>query len=86
MAEYYLKANTGTRCYRVTYIQEGTNYKVDLVHVAGLGTLPTGDPIRYVDEQVPAEVLIVDQVLGRVSAGTVTDYRTAAKAQIDASW
>lgn len=86
MAEYYLKANTGTKCYRVTYIQEGSNYRVDLVHVAGIGDLPTGDPIRYVDEQVPAEVLIVEQVLNRVSAGTVADYRAAAKAQIDASW
>lgn len=86
MAEYYLKANTGTRVYRITYIQEGSNYKVDLVHVAGTGLLPTGDSIIRVDQEVDSDVLVVDQVLGRVSAGTVADYRAAAKVQIDASW
>jgi hypothetical protein len=86
MAEYFLKASDATHVYRITYTQAGSNFSVDKVHVCGTGGLPNGDVINSIDQEVNPAMVVVDQVLSRVAAGTVADYRTAAKAQIDASW
>ena len=86
MANYYLAANDGTYAYRIEYHSEGTNYAIDAVHAAGTGTLPSGDPVAFVDMEVPATNVVIDQVLNRVTASNVAAYRTASKAQIDASW
>jgi hypothetical protein len=84
MADHYLK--TSTYVYRITYHQEGSNYIVDNVHVAGSGTLPDGNALTVVDQLTTSGNVLVDQVLTRTSAAAVVDYRTAAKAQIDSSW
>lgn len=84
MAEYYLQ--TSTYVYRTTYRQEGDNVLIDAVHVSGSGTLPDGQPVAIIDQPTTAANIVVDQVLLRTSAATVTEYRTAAKAQADASW
>lgn len=84
MAEYYMK--TSTYCYRITYRQEGDNYIIDATHVSGTGTLPDGNALSATDQVTTEKNLVVDQILARTSAAAVADYRTAAKAQIDASW
>lgn len=85
MAEHYLK--TSTYCYRITYRQEGAeNYVIEDTHVSGLGTLPDGSDVKAADQLTTEKNIVVDQILARTSAATVEDYRTAAKAQIDASW
>jgi len=84
MAEHYLK--TSTYCYRITYQQEADNYIISETHVSGLGTLPDGSDVKTADQLTTEKNIVVDQILARTSAATVEDYRTAAKAQIDASW
>ena len=84
MAEYYLK--TSTYVYRITYRQEGANYVIDTTHVSGTGTLPDGNVILDIDQATTEKNLVVDQILAKTSAATVADYRTAVKAQADASW
>jgi len=84
MAEYYLK--TSTYVYRITYRQEGANYVIDAMHVSGTGTLPDGNAVLTIDQPTTEKNLVVDQILALTSAADVTDYRTAVKAQADASW
>lgn len=84
MAEYYLK--TATYVYRATYHQDGANVLIDAVHVSGTGTLPDGQPLATIDQPTNAGNIVVDNVLARTSAAVVADYRTAVKAQADASW
>lgn len=84
MAEYYLA--TSTYVYRITYRQEGVNYVIDATHVSGTGTLPDGNAVGVIDQPTTEKNLVIDQILARTSAATVADYRTAVKAQADASW
>jgi len=84
MAEYYLK--TSSYVFRLTYRQDGANYVIDETHAAGTGTLPDGTVLEMVDQAISEKNVIVAQILDIVSDATVADYRTAAKAQIDASW
>jgi len=84
MAEYYLA--TSTYCYRITYRQEDVNYVIDATHVSGTGTLPDGNVILDIDQATTEKNLVVDQILAKTSAATVAAYRTAVKAQADASW
>jgi hypothetical protein len=84
MAEHYLA--TSTYVYRTTYHQDGANYIIDAVHVSGTGTLPDGQSLAMIDQPTTAANIVVDNVLARTSASTVAAYRTAVKAQADASW
>jgi hypothetical protein len=84
MAEYYLK--TSTYVYRVTYRQEGDNIFIDATHVAGTGMLPDGNTVAVIDQLTNSNNIVVDQILAKTSAADVSEYRTAVKAQIDASW
>jgi hypothetical protein len=101
MANYYLKNADTSRVYRLVYEEifvagtpvdpDGhTEYSVTAAYVcataAGIASMPNEVVVTEPDTVVSINQVLVDTVINPFTAGTVTDYRTVAKAMIDESW
>jgi hypothetical protein len=89
MANYYLKNAGVTKMYRLNYTQSGSNYTLYDAFASATGaaaTLPDGTVVSRPDQPVEVAAVLIDQILGALSQGTVAEYRTLSKAIIDASW
>jgi hypothetical protein len=90
MANYYLKNADATRMFRVDYSVDengGVSLRGTFACATGASAeLPNKNPIVAVDAPVDPAQLLIDVVLNGLVEGTVTEYRTLAKAMTDLKW
>ena len=87
---YYLKNSDATRMYRIDYSTDTDGHiRIGGAYACATGTsavTPDGNPISEPDVEVETSQVLVDLIVNSLVAGTVTEYRTRAKAMIDAEW
>jgi len=90
MADYFLKNSDATRVYRIVYVADAESHvTVSGAYACATGAaavLPNGNPIEVVDQPIDLGQVLADDVLNSLVAGTLTEYRTQAKAMVDSMW
>jgi hypothetical protein len=90
MADYFLKNADASRMYRIEYATDESSH----VTVGGMWAcatgfadeLPDGTVIAEMEQPVQHGQVLVDLVLNGLVEGTLAEYRTLAKAMVDAMW
>ena len=92
MQSYVLKTADGKKMYRIVYTETpvdgaGDAFVVDSCHITGVGvTLPSGLVVTALDERVDPTQVLVDQILGRLVAGSLAEYKALAVTVLGLDW